>query len=158
MCVLGFRCFPPTLYFNLKVLHRMKASPLKLGLALQHFLTQQGCSLEMLANQMQMNPDSLSNIIHGRRRFRDVTLVKLAATPLFKEHRFTLRRLKALRALDDYTFDELVMALAEGIRLGELETVPQALFDQLRAELQLSEAGQPQHVAEKQHQLLQAIS
>jgi hypothetical protein len=136
----------------------MKASPLKLGLALQQFLMQQGSSLEALAAQMQMNPDSLSNIIHGRRRFRDVTLVKLAETPLFKQHHFTLRRLKALRALDDYTFDELVMALAEGIRLGELETTPQTLFDQLRAELQLSEADQPKHVAEKQHQLLKAIS
>ena len=117
----------------------MKPSPLVLGLALQQLLVQQGITLDVLAHQMQMNPDSLSNIIHARRRFRDVTLEKLAKTEVCQKADLSLRRLKALRALDDYPVDVLALAITEAIRLDKLAGLSEELLTQLSNELTLKE-------------------
>jgi transcriptional regulator with XRE-family HTH domain len=134
----------------------MKASHLKLGSTLQHFLSQHGVSLEQLAVDIGMNPDSLSNIIHGRRRFRDITLEKLADTTLFKANQFSLRRLKALRALDDYSFDEIITALTEGVRLGLHEGVDDPLFASIQRELGLSGEAQIHPLTHSQQPPLKA--
>jgi transcriptional regulator with XRE-family HTH domain len=133
----------------------MKASSKKLGLAIQLFLLQQRISLDMLAEEMNMNPDSLSNLIHGRRNFRDKTLDKLANTSFFKAGRFTFKRLKSLRALDDYPFDELVMGVLEGVRQGEIDKLPTNFFQTIEAEFQRE--GLPVALQEKQRVLLELV-
>lgn len=133
----------------------MKASTKKLGLAVQLFLLQQRVSLDQLAQEMGMNPDSLSNLIHGRRNFRDATLRRLAATTIFEQGQFTVKRLKALRAMDDYPFDELIMAVLEGVRQGEVEKLPSDFFATLEAEFHRE--GLPLALQEKQRVLLELV-
>ena len=44
-------------------------------------------------------------------------------------------RLKALRAMDEYSFGELALGLLEYIRQGELDRLPPGFFARLHAEL-----------------------
>lgn len=127
----------------------MKPSGKKLGLELQLYLMRQGVAVEELAQQLGITPDGLSNLIHGRRRFRDETLERLAQTPLLQQGNFTLARLKALRAMDEYGFEELVLALLMYVQQGEIDRLPPDFFDALQAEL-----GQGGSAGDKSHALL----
>lgn len=133
----------------------MKPSQYYLGQEIQFFLLRQGAQLESLALQAGMTQESLSNLIHGRRRFKDQTLEKIAATSLFKEGDFTLLRLKALRAMDEYDMSELVCAMLEYIKRGELEQLPDHFFETLAVELR--RVGLPPALSGKQQQLLELI-
>ncbi len=93
----------------------MKASTTHLGHKIQQFLLENRAQLDDVATEMLISPDSLSNLIHGRRRFKDETLQRLAATSLFKKNEFSYETLKAYRALDEYTPDELAQAVAIAI-------------------------------------------
>ena len=133
----------------------MKASTSKLGLAIQLFLLRQGVSLEQLARETDLNADSLSNLIHGRRRFKDDTLRRLADSSLFKRGHFSYKKLRALKALDDYAFDELVLALLEGVRQGQVAAADGQFFQSLRDEL--SGESLPHELQEKHRAVLELI-
>ncbi len=133
----------------------MKPSETKLGLEIQLFLLKQGIQIEDLARQMGITADGLSNLIHGRRRFRDDTLQRLASTPVFLQGNFSLSRLKALRAMDEYRFEELMLALVECVKQGEVERLPEDFFRQFQDELE--RAGFPPALADRKHALLALV-
>lgn len=133
----------------------MKPSDKKLGLAIQLFLMRNGIQIEDVARQMGITGDALSNLIHGRRGFKNETLVKLANTTAFQEGQFTLAQLRALRAMDDYSFEELLLALVEYIKQGEIERLPKDFFQSLQATLERD--GFPPTLANKKHALLSLI-
>lgn len=114
----------------------MKTAKNRLGYAIQLFLFQQGASLEQLAAEMGMNPDSLSNLIHGRRNFRNTVLERMANTPTFQAGDFSLRRLLALRSLDEYDFETLILAVLEAIRQGQVESLAPDWHEKLATELE----------------------
>ncbi|MEB3245539.1 MAG: helix-turn-helix transcriptional regulator [Vampirovibrionales bacterium] len=114
----------------------MKKSSTYLGQAIQFFLLKHGASMDLLASQMNISPDSLSNLIHGRRRFKNETLVKLAKTPLMASGEMTLTKLKAMRVMDEYSFEELLHALVEFIRQGSIEALADDFFVQFQAEIE----------------------
>ncbi|MEB3206247.1 MAG: helix-turn-helix transcriptional regulator [Vampirovibrionales bacterium] len=130
----------------------MKRSPTQLGQALQFFLLKQGISMEALAVEMRISPDSLSNLIHGRRRFKNDTLINLASCAIVRNGGLTLSKLRALRAMDDYTFEEILLALTEFIRMGAVESLPDNFFQQFQANLELGEY--PPAFASKKNALL----
>lgn len=130
----------------------MKPSITKLGLEIQLFLMRQGIPVETVAEQMGITADALSNLIHGRRRFKDETLARLAATATFQQGAFTLSRLKALRALDEYGLEELILAVAEAVRQGEIERLPNDFFEMIRHEMDRD--GFPPMLADKRLALL----
>lgn len=133
----------------------MKPSSQKLGLAIQLFLLRQGISAEALAQEMGVKPESLSNLIHGRRGFKDETLKRLATTPTFKKGHFSLKRLRALRAMDDYSFDEIILAFLESLRQGAVDELPSHFFQSLSQELAYAEF--PEGFAQKQQALAELI-
>lgn len=133
----------------------MKPSGRKLGLAIQLFLMRQGLQIEDLAKQMGITGDSLSNLIHGRRGFKNETLVKLAGTAAFKEGGMTLTQLRALRAMDEYSFEELILAMMEYIKQGEIERLPKDFFQRIQTTLE--NEGFPPTFANKKHALLALI-
>lgn len=109
----------------------MKPSQQKLGLMIQKYLLENRLTIDDLAEELQINPDSLSNLIHGRRRFKDATLEKLANTSIFKQGGFTYQRLRAYRAVDDYQAEELILALAEYAKDGKLNTLDRHFTDNI---------------------------
>jgi len=113
----------------------MKPSDTLLGHEIQLFLVRQGATLEALASQMAISQEALSNLIHGRRRFKDETLRRLAATPLFVSGCFSESRLRALRAVDEYAMSDLVLAVVELVKRGGLDSLPDEFFDDIRQEL-----------------------
>jgi transcriptional regulator with XRE-family HTH domain len=133
----------------------MKPSEKKLGLEIQLFLMRHGMQTEDLARQMGITADALSNLIHGRRGFKNETLVKLADTPAFKEGGVTLAQLRAYRAMDDYGFEELILALVEYVKQGAIEHLPKDFFARLRATMERD--GFPPGLADKKHALLALI-
>ena len=133
----------------------MKASTKKIGLAIQLCLMRQGLSLEALAQELSMNADSLSNLIHGRRQFKDSLLLRMAETTILKQGQLSLAKLRALRAMDNYSLEELLLAIVESLRQGAVETLDEACFDRLRAELELG--GFPDGMAGKKAALLELI-
>ncbi|WP_303672596.1 helix-turn-helix domain-containing protein [Vampirovibrio chlorellavorus] len=133
----------------------MKPSEKRLGLAIQLLLMRSGLQIEELAQQMGITGDALSNLIHGRRRFKDDTLVKLANTPALQEEGLLLSQLRALRAVDEYKFEELILALVEYIRQGEIERLPKDFFQNLQASMERD--GVPPSLASKRHALFSLI-
>lgn len=133
----------------------MKPSSKKLGLAIQLFLLQQGLQIDDLARQMGITSEALSNLIHGRRGFKNETLEKLAATPALQAGGFTLSRLRALRAMDEYRFEELILAIVEYVRQGEIERLPKDFFQRFQDSLE--QGGFPQALLGKKHALLALI-
>lgn len=133
----------------------MKPSEKRLGLAIQLLLMRNGLQIEELAQQMGITGDALSNLIHGRRRFKDDTLVKLANTATLQEEGLTLSQLRALRAVDEYKFEELILALVEYIRQGEIERLPKDFFQNLQASMERD--GVPPSLASKRHALFSLI-
>jgi transcriptional regulator with XRE-family HTH domain len=133
----------------------MKPSEKKLGLAIQLLLMRNGLQIEELAQQMGITGDALSNLIHGRRRFKDDTLVKLANTPALQQEGLLLSQLRALRAVDEYKFEELILALVEYIRQGEIERLPKDFFQNLQASMERD--GVPPSLASKRHALFSLI-
>ncbi|MCE3233829.1 MAG: hypothetical protein K0Q50_9 [Vampirovibrio sp.] len=133
----------------------MKPSDKKLGLAIQLFLMRNGLQIDDVAKQMGITGDALSNLIHGRRGFKNETLEKLAETPAFKNSPFSLNKLRALRAMDEYPFEELILALVEYIKQGEIERLPKDFFQRLQATLEGE--GFPPTLASKKHALLALI-
>lgn len=133
----------------------MKPSEKRLGLAIQLLLMRNGLQIEELAQQMGITGDALSNLIHGRRRFKDDTLVKLANTPALQEEGLILSQLRALRAVDEYRFEELILALVEYIRQGEIERLPKDFFQNLQATMERD--GVPPSLASKRHALFSLI-
>ncbi len=131
----------------------MKPSDSYLGQAIQLFLLKQGYLVDELARQLEMTSEGLSNLIHGRRRFRDETLTRLAVTPIFQQGCFSLQRLKALRAMDEYNLNELILAVVEYVKRGEIERLPKDFFAQLQEELEKN--GFPPALADKKHALLE---
>jgi len=113
----------------------MKPSDTVLGHEIQLFLVRQGATLEGLASQMEVSQEALSNLIHGRRRFRDEILVRMAQTPLFLAGCFSESRLKALRAVDEYAMRDLVLAVVELVKRGALDTLPNEFFEEIRQDL-----------------------
>lgn len=110
----------------------MKPAASRLGQALQQCLRGQREGLDTLAAQTSLSADALSNLIHGRRGFKDATLARLAATPLLQAGGLTLARLKALRAADAYTFEELSLAM---LASTPVETLPAEILAPLQARL-----------------------
>lgn len=133
----------------------MKPSEKKLGLAIQLLLIQQGLQVDDLARQMGITSDALSNLIHGRRGFKNETLEKLANTSAMKAGGLTLAQLRALRAMDEYSFEELILALVEYVRQGEIERLPKDFFQQFQEHLE--QGGFPQALLNKKHALLALI-
>lgn len=133
----------------------MKPSKTKLGHKIQQYLLERRYPVEQLAAEMGITGDGLSNLIHGRRRFKDETLKKLAATPIFKEGNFTLSRLKAYRAIDEYSLEEIVLALAVCVRQGELADLDACFFDNLHQELERENF--PLSLADKKNALVALI-
>lgn len=134
----------------------MKPSEKKLGLAIQLFLLRQGIQTEALAQQMGITGDALSNLIHGRRGFKNETLEKLAATEAFRTGDGpSLSQLRALRAVDEYSFEELLLALVEAIKQGEIERLPKDFFQNLQTSMERD--GVPPSLASKKHALLSLL-
>lgn len=113
----------------------MKPATSHLGQEIQMFILRHGAQLDQLAQEMGISSVGLSNLIHGRRSFRDETLSKLAATPLMMAGGFTLRRLKAFRAMDEYEVDEMVLAVLEYVKRHGVAALPNNFFDQLQGDL-----------------------
>ena len=134
----------------------MKSSGTKLGLEIQMFLLRQGKSVEDVAEQMGITGDALSNLIHGRRRFKNETLERLAKTAIFKHGGFTRMRLMALRALDEYDLGQLVLAVAEAVRQGEIERLDGDFFEPIRREM--DREGFPPTLADKRLALLALLA
>ncbi len=139
----------------------MKPALSHLGQEIQVFLLRQGQQLDSVATQMGMSPVGLSNLIHGRRRFKDATLQRLAATNIFTEGGFTLHRLRALRAMDDYAVPELLLAVMEQIKRGQLQQLSPQSFQAIREELVRFENLPPEAVSRLSpdivHQLAECI-
>lgn len=133
----------------------MRPSEKKLGLELQLYLMRQGIPLEEMARQLGITADGLSNLIHGRRRFKDETLVRLSETPALREGGLTLAQLKAFRAMDEYGFEELMLAMVEYIKQGEIERLPSDFFARFHAALE--QGGFPATLADKKRALLALI-
>ena len=133
----------------------MKPSEKKLGLAIQLFLIQRGLQIDVLAQQMGITSDALSNLIHGRRGFKNETLEKLANTPALQAGGMTLAQLRALRAMDEYRFEELLLAMVEYIKQGEIERLPKDFFQQLQDSLE--QGGVPKTLLSRKHALLALI-
>lgn len=133
----------------------MKPSDKKLGLEIQLFLLRNSMQIEELAQQLGITGDALSNLIHGRRGFKNETLEKLANTPAFRSGGPTLSQLRALRAVDEYSFEELILALIEAIKQGEIERLPRDFFQNLQAGMERD--GIPPSLASKKHALLALI-
>ncbi len=133
----------------------MKPSETHLGQAIQLFLIKQGYQIDALARQLEITSEGLSNLIHGRRRFRDETLERLAQTPIFQQGQFSFQRLKALRAMDEYCLNELILAVVEYVKSGEVERLPKDFFVQFQEELDRN--GFPPALADKRHALLEII-
>lgn len=133
----------------------MKQSQKYLGHQIQLYLLRRGYQVEDLSRQAGMTPEALSNLIHGRRRFKDDTLERLARTPILQEGKFSLRRLKALRAMDEYDLAELLLAIVEYVKNGEIEHLPDDFFSQLREELDTN--GFPPALSDKKHALFELI-
>ena len=133
----------------------MKPSERKLGLAIQLFLMRQGLQIEDLAKQMGITGDGLSNLIHGRRGFKNETLEKMANTSAFLEGGMTLTQLRALRAMDEYSFEELILAMMEYIKQGEIERLPKDFFQRLQTAME--QEGFPPTFANKKNVLLALI-
>ena len=129
----------------------MKPSDRKLGLAIQLFLMRQGLQIDDLAKQMGITGDGLSNLIHGRRGFKDETLEKLANTPAFQAGGPSLTQLRALRAVDEYSFEELIWALMEYIKQGEIDRLPPDFFQKILTIMERD--GIPPAFASKKHAL-----
>lgn len=110
----------------------MKPSATKLGQSIQLHLLKQGHQVEELAGQMAITSEGLSNLIHGRRRFKDDTLQRLASTEIMTTGGFTVEKLKAYRAMDEYSSDELVLVLIEYLKSGELENIGRVVKTQLK--------------------------
>lgn len=119
------------------------------------YLIQQGLQIDDLAQQMGITGDSLSNLIHGRRGFKDETLEKLANTPALRKGELSLQRLRALRAMDEYSFEELILAMVEYIKLGEIERLPKNFFQQFRETLE--QEGFPKALLNKKRALLALV-
>jgi transcriptional regulator with XRE-family HTH domain len=81
-----------------------------LGQLMQQTLLNAGINQYEFAKALNVSPDGLSNLIHGRRRFSDDMLGLISANPIFQHQQLTLAYLKALRACDDYTKEELALA------------------------------------------------
>lgn len=133
----------------------MKPSEKKLGLAIQLLLMRNGLHIDDLARQMGITGDALSNLIHGRRGFKNETLTRLASCEAIRQGGMTLTQLRALRAMDEYTFEELVLAILEYIKQGELEQLPKDFLQ--RIERVMAEEGFPATLAGKKHALLTLI-
>ncbi len=114
----------------------MKPSDRKLGLAIQLFLMRNNMQIEDLARQMGITGDSLSNLIHGRRGFKNETLERLANTPALKEGGMSLTQLRALRAIDEYSFEEVVRAMMEYVKQGEIDRLPKDFFEQILSSME----------------------
>lgn len=113
----------------------MKPSETTLGQYLQIFLLRHGYQVEQLAAQMALSAEALSNLIHGRRRFRNETLARMAQTPMMRDAGLTLEKLKALRCVDEYSLQEVLLTLIERFRRGEAARLPDTFFQELRREL-----------------------
>jgi transcriptional regulator with XRE-family HTH domain len=113
----------------------MKPASSYLGQELQVFLLRQGAQLDELARQVGLSAVGLSNLIHGRRQFRDETLQRLSETPLLIDGGFTLRRLKALRAMDDYSMEELIVSVLEYVKADGVGGLPEEFFEEIQQEL-----------------------
>jgi len=113
----------------------MKPSSKKLGQEIQLFLLRQGYQVEDLAKEMGITSEGLSNLIHGRRRFKDATLSRLAAASLVKKGGLTVEKLKAFRAMDEYEVNELLLALLEFIKSGALDRLSETVMTQIQDEL-----------------------
>ncbi len=133
----------------------MKPSDKKLGVEIQLFLIRHGMQVDDLAQQMGITADALSNLIHGRRGFKNSTLEKLAHTTAFQESRITLSQLRAWRALDEYSFEELILAIIEAVKQGEIERLPQDFFQRFQASLE--QGAFPSALADKKRALLSLI-
>lgn len=133
----------------------MKPSERKLGLAIQLFLMRNGLQIEDLAKQMGITGDGLSNLIHGRRGFKNETLEKLANTAALKAGGFGLTQLRALRAVDEYSLEELVWAMMEYIKQGEIDRLPKNFFQQILTSME--QDGVPPTFASKKHALLSLL-
>ncbi|MBY0450484.1 MAG: helix-turn-helix domain-containing protein [Cyanobacteria bacterium] len=116
------RCVLP----SLKCAITMKPSERKLGLEIQLFMLRNSITLERLSSALGMTSEGLSNLLHGRRRFKDDTLKKLLATSYFDGTGITLQQLKAYRAMDEYTAEELLLAVTEYLKNTHLKSPPQA--------------------------------
>jgi transcriptional regulator with XRE-family HTH domain len=130
----------------------MKPSEKKLGLELQLFLMRNSMQIDDLARQMGITADALSNLIHGRRGFKNETLKKLADTSAIREGGLSLIQLRALRSMDEYSFEELLLAIMEYIKQGEIERLPKDFFHRLQAAMERSSISPT--MAEKQNALL----
>lgn len=133
----------------------MKPSDKKLGLELQLFLMRNGMQIDDLARQMGITADALSNLIHGRRGFKNETLERLSSTPALREGGLGLSQLRALRAIDEYSFEELILAIMEYIKRGEIERLPKDFFHRLQA--MMERGGIPPTLADKRNALLTLI-
>jgi transcriptional regulator with XRE-family HTH domain len=133
----------------------MKRSGTALGATIQRCLLDQGVSVDSLAREMSLNPDALSNLIHGKRRFHDETLQVLAQTTPIQEAELSLDKLKALRLLDEYAFEVVVLALVEAVRRGVLDRLPEDFFDLIR--LELNRDGFPPSLGEAPRTLLELM-
>jgi hypothetical protein len=116
----------------------MKPSKHRLGKEIQLFLIRHGWQVDDMARALSMTADGLSNLIHGRRRFRDDTLARISMLPLFSENAFTLERLKALGAMEEYRFEELLLAVAEYIQQGASERLSTAYLSKIAVSLRES--------------------
>lgn len=133
----------------------MKPSSTKLGLKIQQLLLEKRLQVDDLASAMGITADGLSNLIHGRRRFKDDTLEKLADTPIFKDSGITVTKLKAWRAMDEYSFEEIILALIEYVRQGEIDRLNTDFF--LRFQDEMETGGFPADLAGKKRALLTLI-
>ncbi|HEY9686450.1 MAG TPA: helix-turn-helix domain-containing protein [Coleofasciculaceae cyanobacterium] len=119
------------------------------------FLMRHGMQIEDLARQMGITADALSNLIHGRRGFKNETLVKLANTPAFKDGGVTLSQLRAYRAMDEYGFEELILAMVEYVKKGAVEHLSKDFFARFRSTMEQN--GFPPALADRKHALLALI-
>lgn len=133
----------------------MKPSEKKLGLEIQLFLMRQGMQIDDLARQMGITADALSNLIHGRRGFKNDTLEKLANTPAFREGGVTQTQLRAYRAMDEYSLEELILAMVEYVKQGGIERLPKDFFARFQSALE--RGGFPPTLADKKHALLALV-
>ncbi len=133
----------------------MKPSSKKLGQAIQLFLLKHGHQVEALASEMGITSEGLSNLIHGRRCFKNETLQRLANTSIMTNGGLGLNKLKALRAMDEYTMDELLIVLVEVVKSGQIDQV--SLETQAQVKRELFNPDFPAAMADKRGVLLQLL-